>query len=64
MLNNDRIKNLFKNEFDKYRREKKQHPIMEKYGVNAIPYSHNELDIWRQNFRDVIMEIKNSFTRW
>ena len=29
---------------------------MEKYGVNAIPYSHNELDIWRQNFQGVRVE--------
>ena len=50
---NSAVDNLFKNEFDKYRREKRQHPLMEKYGINAIPYTHAELDIWRQNFQGV-----------
>jgi CRISPR/Cas system-associated exonuclease Cas4 (RecB family) len=44
---------LFKNEFDHFRKEKKQHPIMEKYGIDALPYQHKDLDIWRDNFKGV-----------
>jgi CRISPR/Cas system-associated exonuclease Cas4 (RecB family) len=41
---------LFKKEFDTYRKDKKPHPLMEKYGVKAVPYIHKDLDIWRENF--------------
>jgi CRISPR/Cas system-associated exonuclease Cas4 (RecB family) len=41
---------LFKREFDYYREQKEQHPIMEEYGIPAVPYIHKELDTWRDNF--------------
>lgn len=44
---NSAVDNLFKNEFDKYRAEGKPHPIMEEFGVNAVPFPHTELDAWR-----------------
>jgi CRISPR/Cas system-associated exonuclease Cas4 (RecB family) len=44
------VDTLFKSEFDTYRKEKKQHPLMKEYGVDAIPYAHAELEKWRDPF--------------
>ena len=38
---------LLKKEFDVHRSEGSAHPIMEEYGVDAIPYEHKDIDIWR-----------------
>jgi CRISPR/Cas system-associated exonuclease Cas4 (RecB family) len=47
------VDELFKKEFDIHRAHKTPHPIMEKYGVDAIPFSHPSLDTWRDNFAGV-----------
>ena len=44
---------LFKKEFDKYRDLKEPHPMMVEYKIDAIPYAHDELDNWRENFYGV-----------
>lgn len=44
---------LLKKEFDILRKGKKRHPLMEKYGVDAIPFAHKELDTWRENFEGI-----------
>ena len=41
---------LLKKEFDTHRVGKTAHPLMKKYGVDAIPFSHPEIDSWRENF--------------
>ena len=50
---NKAIDELFKKEFDLYRREGKPHPMMLSQGVNAIPFKHEDLDTWRHNFTGV-----------
>lgn len=47
---NKAIDELFKKEFDKYRQEKKPHPLMAKFKVDAIPFHHENLDQWRETF--------------
>lgn len=47
---NKAIDELLKREFDSYRAKGKAHPIMVEYSVDAIPFSHAELDTWRENF--------------
>lgn len=47
---NKAIDELFKKEFDKYRSEKKPHPLMVEFGVDAIPFAHEQLDTWRETF--------------
>lgn len=42
---------LLKKEFDIHRARQKAHPLMKTYGVQAIPFSHEELDTWRENFK-------------
>jgi CRISPR/Cas system-associated exonuclease Cas4 (RecB family) len=44
------VDELFKNEFDKYRKEQKPHPIMEEYKIDAVPFEHKDLDTWRDPF--------------
>jgi hypothetical protein len=44
---------LLKKEFDACRRERKPHPLMQQAGIDAVPFSHPELDAWRDNFKGV-----------
>ena len=41
---------LLKKEFDLHRAAETAHPLMEKYGVEAVPFSHADMDKWRENF--------------
>jgi len=41
---------LLKKEFDIHRAKKTSHPLMKKYKIDAIPFSHKSLDDWRENF--------------
>jgi len=42
---------LLKKEFDIHRANKTRHPLLEKYGVEAVPYQHDDIDTWRENFK-------------
>jgi len=44
---NNAVDILLKDEFDKYRKMGKPHPYLIKYGINAIPFAHTDLDNWR-----------------
>ena len=50
---NTAVDTLLKKEFDVYRTKGEPHPLMVKYGINAIPFFHADLDAWRQNFKGV-----------
>jgi len=50
---NNAVDYLLKEEFDIYREKQKPHPVMEKFGVDAVPYQTPELDKWRHNFTGV-----------
>lgn len=50
---NKAIDELLKKEFDGYRQKGKPHPIMIEFGVDAVPFAHDELDVWRTNFTGV-----------
>ncbi|HSX47840.1 MAG TPA: PD-(D/E)XK nuclease family protein [Patescibacteria group bacterium] len=50
---NKAIDNLFKKEFNYYRNKSEPHPIMTDNQINAVPFSHQDLDIWRQNFTGI-----------
>lgn len=47
---NKAIDELFKKEFDTYRTKSEPHPLMLDNQIKAIPYTHEDLDKWRQNF--------------
>ncbi|MDQ3159191.1 MAG: PD-(D/E)XK nuclease family protein [bacterium] len=50
---NKAIDELFKKEFDAYRMRREPHPIMVEHKLDAIPYSHEQMDKWRHNFTGV-----------
>lgn len=47
------VDTLFKKEFDTYRQDKKPHPLMEAYGIDAVPFMHKDLEIWRDAFQGI-----------
>ncbi|KKW23158.1 MAG: hypothetical protein UY68_C0018G0008 [Parcubacteria group bacterium GW2011_GWF2_52_12] len=47
---NSAVDHLLKKEFDIHRAKREKHPLMECYGVDAIPFSHPQLNEWRENF--------------
>lgn len=47
---NTAVDTLLKQEFDTHRAEGTQHPLIEKYGIDAHPVAHPDLDKWRENF--------------
>lgn len=50
---NSAVDHLLKKEFDIHRAKNKKHPLIEKYGVDAVPVAHEQLDQWRENFKGV-----------
>lgn len=44
---------LWKKEFDHYRAEQKPHPFLLEYGLNIIPFRHEDIDDWRNNRRGI-----------
>lgn len=51
---NKAIDELFKKEFDVYRAKAEPHPLMISNKVDAVPYAHEELNSWRENFTGVV----------
>jgi hypothetical protein len=50
---NSAVDTLLKKEFDVYRSLQKPHPLMKKYGIQAVPFQHSDLDVWRENFKGI-----------
>ncbi len=42
---------LIKKEFDVHRAKGETHPLMKVYGIDAIPFEHEKMDEWRENFK-------------
>ena len=51
---NSAIDFLLKKEFDLLRKSGKPHELMKKYGVDAVPYDHPELPVWRDDMGNFI----------
>lgn len=47
------VDELLKKEFDIHRIRGTAHPLMERYGVDAVPYKHKDMDLWRHNFTGI-----------
>jgi len=47
---NSAVDHLLKKEFDVHRADKTPHPLMKAYGLKAVPFQHEEMDTWRENF--------------
>ncbi len=50
---NAAVDTLLKKEFDIHRKTKTPHPLMKTYGINAVPFDHEKLPEWRDNFKGV-----------
>lgn len=50
---NKAVDELLKKEFDSYRAKNQPHPWMVDNDIKAVPYAHNSLDDWRNNFTGV-----------
>lgn len=50
---NKAVDTLLKKEFDIHRNGKTTHPLVAKYGIDAIPFDHADIDTWRENFEGV-----------
>lgn len=48
---NSAVDTLLKKEFDTHRAEGSCHPLMKSYGIDAVPYSHEKMDEWRDSLR-------------
>lgn len=48
---NSAVDALLKKEFDIHRKEKTSHPLMKKYGIDAVPFAHEKIDAWRDSLR-------------
>lgn len=47
------VDELFKKEFDVHRKAQTPHPIMSKYGIDAVPFAHKHIDTWREAFAGI-----------
>lgn len=50
---NSAVDKLLKKEFDIHRNAKSAHPLMTEYGVDAFPFEHEKMNIWRENFKGI-----------
>lgn len=48
---NSAVDKLLKKEFDIHRAEKTAHPLMKKYGIDAVPFLHPKMEEWRDSLR-------------
>jgi hypothetical protein len=50
---NSAVDLLLKKEFDEYREKQEPHPLMVTSGIDAVPFAHESMDTWRENFKGV-----------
>ena len=48
---NNAVDALLKNEFDLLRKNGEKHALMEKYHIDAVPFQHPDLPVWRDDVR-------------
>jgi len=50
---NSAVDTLLKKEFDLHRIAGTTHPLAKAYGLDLIPFHHENIDVWRENFKGV-----------
>ncbi len=48
---NSAVDKLLKKEFDIHRAKNTAHPLMQAYGIEAVPYNHEKMEEWRDSLR-------------
>src|SRR5260221_3765400 len=51
---NSAVDALLKNEFDLLREKQQPHALMVRYNIEAVPFSHPDLAIWRDDYNKKI----------
>lgn len=57
---NSAVDALLKKEFDIHRAKGSSHPLMSAYGLDLVPFKHEMMDEWRENFKGVQYLDKNT----
>jgi len=57
---NSAVDTLLKKEFDIHRAKNQTHPLMKKYGIDAVPFKHEKLNEWRDTLRGGIQFLHKS----
>lgn len=47
------VDKLLKKEFDIHRSGETPHPLMKEYGIDAVPFQHEDMNKWRDNFKGI-----------
>lgn len=50
---NSAVDALLKKEFDIHRAAGTKHPLHHAYGIDAVPFQHPDIDVWRDNFKGI-----------
>lgn len=50
---NSAVDFLLKKEFDIHRARGTPHPLMKAYGIDAVPFDHEMINDWRENFKGI-----------
>jgi RecB family exonuclease len=50
---NSAVDTLLKKEFDVHRANGTPHPLMKAYGLDMVPFQHEKMNEWRENFKGV-----------
>jgi CRISPR/Cas system-associated exonuclease Cas4 (RecB family) len=50
---NKAVDTLLKKEFDVHRAKQTPHPYMVSNNIDAVPFAHENMDVWRENFKGV-----------
>lgn len=50
---NSAVDGLLKKEFDRHRADQTVHPIVAELGYNFLPFQHEKMNEWRENFKGV-----------
>ena len=45
------VDHIVKTEFDHYRAKKEPHPTFLEHNIDAVPFAHEKMDEWRENFK-------------
>ncbi|MCH9611621.1 MAG: hypothetical protein S4CHLAM102_00910 [Chlamydiia bacterium] len=50
---NSAVDSLLKSEFDQYRASQTPHPYMTQNQIDAVPFQHEQIEVWRSNFEGI-----------
>ena len=45
------VDHIVKSEFDYYRAKQESHPLFLEHNIDAVPFAHEKMDEWRENFK-------------